>query len=138
MTYRAPPPDAPLLIVAGQVVALDRNTGKLLWRYNLKGVARRFAFDVERVFVLESTGTFHCLELATGRLIGAVETGLGAANSMLIDGDRIYLAGDDYAAAMDFSGVILWRESIPSNGSHSLCGLGIAGGNIMQPDFSKA
>jgi len=137
MDFPTPQVDAPLLIVASQVVALDRKTGKQLWRYALKGVARRFAFAGDRVFVFESHGTVHCLEVSTGRVIGKVETGLRSANNMLVDGDRIYLTDDTSAVAMDFNGAVHWREAIPPNGAHSLCGLGVPGGNIAQPDFSK-
>ena len=138
MDYRAPTPAAPLIIVAGNVTALDRTTGSELWRYPLKGVARRFALDGDRVFVFESHGTFHCLELATGRLLGKAETKLESADNMLVDGDRIYLTDDHHAVALDFNGTILWRVPIPSSGTTSLSGLGVPGGNIVQPDFSRA
>ena len=141
MNHREPPPDAPLIIVSSRVLALDRTTGKQRWRYEIEGdgtVSRRFAFDGDRLFVFDNRGAVHCLELATGRLIGRVETELKTANNMLVDGDRIYLADDHHAVAMTFDGRILWREAIPSNGSHSLCGLGVPGGNVVQPDFSNA
>src|SRR5688572_13220003 len=100
MNYRAMPPDAPLLVVSTQVVALDRATGKQRWCYKLAHVARRFAVEEGRVFVFESKGALHCLDLVTGRLLGRVETELGSANSMLVDGDRIYLADDHNVVAI--------------------------------------
>jgi outer membrane protein assembly factor BamB len=137
MDYRAPVPDAPLLVVSTQVVALDRVTGKQRWRYDLESVARRFAIDDNRVFVFESEGTLHCIELATGRLVGRVATELRSANNMLVDSERIYLSDDHHVMAIDFSGQVLWHETVPTNGSNSLCGLGVPGGNIVQPDFSR-
>jgi outer membrane protein assembly factor BamB len=137
MNYRTMPPDAPLLVVSTQVVALDRATGKQRWCYKLAHVARRFAVEEGRVFVFESRGALHCLDLVTGRLLGRVETELASANSMLVDGDRIYLADDHHVVAIDMNGHVLWRESVPFNGSNSLCGLGVPGGNMLQPDFSK-
>src|SRR5262245_7910390 len=139
MNHREPAPAAPLIIVSSKVVALDRTSGKERWRYELErmgSVSRRFAFDGDRVFVFDSLGYIHCLEIATGRLLGRVETKLESANNMLVDGDRIYLADDHNALAMDLNGNILWRVPIPSNGSHSLCGLGVPGGHVVQPDFS--
>jgi outer membrane protein assembly factor BamB len=137
MEYRAPPLDAPLLVISTQVVALDRATGKERWRYKLDGVTRRFAIDDNRLFVFESTGTLHCLELATGRLIGRVETELMSPDNMLVDGDRLYVSASTHVVAIDFSGKILWRESVPTNASNGLCGLAVPGGNIVQPDFSR-
>ena len=138
MDYRAPVPDAPLLVVSTQVVALDRATGRQLWRYDLDAVGRRFAIDQNRIFVFESEGRLHCIDVATGRALGVVVTELRSANNMLVDGDRIYLSDDNFVVAVDMNGRILWREKVPNNTSHSLCGLGVPGGNVVQPDFSRA
>jgi outer membrane protein assembly factor BamB len=137
--HRVAPLDPPLLVVADRVVALDRTTGKERWSCEIVGTARRFLIDDQRVLVFDSHGILTCIEIATGRVIGKVETGFDVARSMLVDGDRIYVSSDREVVAMDFSGNILWRSDRVhvSNGS-SLCGLGIPGGNVVQPDFSQS
>jgi len=139
MEYRAAPLDAPLLVVAGQVMALDRSTGKERWRHDVEGVARRFMIDDNRLFIFDSHGILTCLEIATGRLIGKVKTGLDFASNMLVDGDRIYVSGDSEVIALDMTGNILWRSDriLLLTSSSSLCGLGVPGGNVVQPDFSR-
>jgi outer membrane protein assembly factor BamB len=127
----------PLVVVSTFVTALDRNTGRELWRYALGNAARRFAFDEERVFVLCGGGFMHCLEIASGTLIGKVDLQLKMTNNLLIDGERTYVSSDTEVVAVDASGNILWRAKTPPNGSYSLGGLGIPGGTVVQPDFSS-
>lgn len=90
------------------------------------------------MFVFDSESAIHCLDVASGRLLGKIELPIMTANSMMLDGDRLYVCGDREVIALDRNGAVLWSASAPANGSHSLAGLGIPGGNIMQPDFSKA
>ena len=137
MDYRAPQPDAPLLVLSTRVTALNRHTGALVWTYEVDAATRRFAIEGERLFVFDGNGRLHCLELRTGRLIGRVDLGLSQANSMLVDGDRMYVSNDSTVIALDLNGQILWRADVPANGSYSLCGLGVPGGHLVQPDFSN-
>ena len=99
---------------------------------------RRFAIDGERLFVFDAEGRLHCLDVATGGLIGRVDLELSLANNMLFDGDRLYVSDDYSVVALRRDGQVVWRSAITPNRSFSLCGLGIPGGNIVQPDFSKA
>lgn len=138
MDYRTMPTDPPLLVVSTQIVALDRATGATRWRYDLEGVGRRFAVEADRIFVFDSKGWLHCVAVANGQRIGRVELELQLANSMLVDGERLYVSGDNEVVALDLTGRILWRAAVPMNGSHSLGGLGVPGGNLVQPDFSTA
>ncbi len=138
MDYRTTPNDPPLLVVSTQIVALDRATGAQRWRYDLEGVGRRFAVEADRVFVFDSKGWLHCVDVASGQRIGRVELALKTANSMLVDGDRMYVSGDAEVVALDLAGRILWRAAVPMNGSYSLGGLGVPGGHLVQPDFSTA
>ena len=136
MDYRRPGPDAPLLVVAGSVVALDRSTGKQRWVYELERVTRRFAIVDSRLFVFDGDGVLHCLDVASGKLIGKVDVGMSMAKSMLVEGDRIYVADDHYVAALDLNGTILWKAMTPGSSSHGLPGLAVVGGNLLQPDYN--
>lgn len=138
MTYREPTPDAPLLVISTQVVALDRRTGAERWKYPMKTVVRRFAVDGERLFVFDSASAIHCLDIASGRLLGKIDLPIMTANSMMLDGDHLYVCGDREVIALDRNGNVLWSADVATNASHSLAGLAVPGGNVMQPDFSKA
>lgn len=137
MDYRAPVPPAPLLVVATTVTALDRATGQQLWSYDLGSPARRFAVEGDRMFVFNGDG-LHCLDVRSGALIGKVHLEMKSANTMLVDGDRVYVSDDFSVVALDLNGQVLWRASVPPNGSFSLTGLAVVGGNIVQPDFSRS
>lgn len=139
MNYRAAPQNAPLLVVSTQVIALDRTTGQARWKYELDGaIARRFALDGDRLFVFDSEAKLHCIEVETGKEVGKVALEMRNANSMLLDGEHLYVSSDDSVAALDCNGRVLWETQVPSNRSFSLCGLAVPGGNMMQIDFSTS
>lgn len=137
MDYRSTPSAAPLLVVAGSVVALDRATGAELWTYPLKNVTRRFAIVEQRVFVFDRDGILHCLEVATGKLLGKVDVGMSDAKSMLQNGDRLYVTDEYHVAALDLNGAVLWKVRIPGAATKGLPGLAVVGGNLLQPDYSN-
>lgn len=138
MTFRETPPGAPLLIFAENVTALDRATGRKLWEYDPGSDAvRRFAFSAERVFLLDGGSVLHCMLTATGQLLGKVETGILNAESMMIDGERLYVVGTMQVFALDLDGRNLWQVPVAHNQRHTLSGMGIPGGASIQPDFSK-
>jgi outer membrane protein assembly factor BamB len=140
MDYRVAPPNAPLLVVSSNVVALDRATGQQRWIYSLGGeTARRYALDGERIFVFDSESRVHCLDVATGTCLGVVTlTSVPDQNTMLLDGDRLYVGGSGRIAALDRNGNLLWEVSVPPSGRRSLAGLAIPGGSMVQVDFSGA
>jgi outer membrane protein assembly factor BamB len=135
MTYRSPS-EAPLLVVAEEVVALERSTGRKLWEYPLGAAARRFEIIDDRLFVFDGEGRLHCIEIATGRLLGMIDLGLSSPGTLLRDGDRLYVSGNTTVVALDRSGAIVWRADVPPNQRFSLGGLGIPGGPVSQPDYS--
>jgi outer membrane protein assembly factor BamB len=135
MTYRSPS-ETPLLVVAEEVVALERSTGRKLWEYPLDAAARRFEIIDDRLFVFDGEGRLHCIEIATGRLVGKIDLGLTSPGVLLRDGDRLYANGNNTVVALDRNGAIVWRAAVPPNQRHSLGGLGIPGGAVAQPDYS--
>jgi outer membrane protein assembly factor BamB len=140
MDYRVAPQTAPLVVVSSNVVALDRETGQQRWIYSLDGeTARRFTLDAERIFVFDSQSRVHCLDAVTGTCLGVVSLqALPNENSMLLDGDRLYIGGSMRVAALDRDGRLLWEAPVPPSGRRSLAGLAIPGGNMIQIDFSTA
>lgn len=135
MGFRAPPSEAPLVIVATSVTALDRRTGAQLWTHALKGPARKLALLGDRVFVLDAHSTVTCIDVTTGALVGKLELELAAPNALVSDGETLYVSGDQEVVALDRSGVVLWRTHVPVNGSSSKAGLAVPGVAVLQPDF---
>jgi outer membrane protein assembly factor BamB len=128
---------------ASEVVrALDRDTGKELWRAEWKGATTVPAYarangewirstpacDGERLYVLGMRDVLVCLDAGTGKELWRVdfverfETPLppyGAACSPLIDGDAVYVQAAAGLVKLDRkTGKVLWRvlpyESTPN------------------------
>ena len=102
-----------------------------------RDAVRRFAMSAERLFLLDGGSNLHCLLPTTGQLLGKVETGILAAESMMIDGERLYVVGSMQVVAFDLEGRSLWQTRVTHNQRHTLSGMGIPGGNAIQPDFTK-
>jgi outer membrane protein assembly factor BamB len=139
MNYRESPLPAPLLVFSTFVMALERATGRELWKYSLDDKpTRRFVIDGDRLFVLDGAAIMHCIAIDTGRGIGKVELNLIASGNMLVDEGRVFVAGDMEIVALDREGRILWRQRTDNNQSWSLVGLAVPGGNTSQPDYSTS
>ena len=137
MDYRAPAPDAPLLVVGDRVIALDRTTGAPRWQYDVKANPRKFALTADRFFLLDAETDLHCLDLRTGALLGKVKLGFDEAHTMLLDGDRLYVSGQKVVAALDLNGQLLWQSAVPYSAMAGLGGLAVVGGNMVQIDFAR-
>lgn len=131
-----PTASAPLVVVGSKAVALDRATGAILWQYEELQQASRFEIIGDRVFVLDRDGAIHCLDLDTGARVGVAATGLTRAETMLADGDTLFVVGDGPVVAIDAAGRVRWRQAVGVTGSWGLPGLGVPG-HVMQPDYSR-
>jgi outer membrane protein assembly factor BamB len=91
------------------VVCWDLETGKERWQhpytpaaaYDYGGPRATPTIDGERVFTMGSAGLLLCLDLATGKVVwqkdlrrevGAIAPRWGFACSVLVEGDRVYVA----------------------------------------------
>ena len=138
MSSRDAPPNAPLLLFAENVTALERDGGRVLWVYDPgEEAVRRFAMTDDRVYLIDRAGTLHCLQLATGQLIGRIQLAIMSAENMLIDAGRIFVASDSKVITLDLDGRVLWEQSVTRNVRHTLTGMGIPGGPSIQPDWSR-
>lgn len=137
MSYREAATEAPLLLFATYVLALDRATGQERWKYETghKSVLR-FVIDGERVFVYDEATVLHCIAIADGRRLGAVALNLGYGANMMLDAGTLYITGDRDIVALDRDGRVLWKKPIAFNRGFSLCGLAVPGGNSTQPDYA--
>lgn len=135
MGYRTPLLDAPLLVVATSVTAVDRGTGAQRWTHELKAPARKIAILDDRLFVLDGEAIVSCIDVQSGVLIGKVELDFPMPNALISDGETLYVSGDRELVAMDRSGAVLWKTEVPYNGSTSKTGLAVPGVVVLQPDF---
>lgn len=127
----------PLVALHGMAVrAFDRQTGRLLWEYSAKLNVARFALTNGRVFALDDSCHVHCLDAATGALLGVVQVDrverTGCA--LVADGGFLYAATTRSVVAIDGSGQIAWRTEV-GGAFGARAGLGVPG-NVMQPDFT--
>ena len=136
MAYRTPLIEAPLVVAATSVTALDRRTGAQRWTHALKAPARKLAILDDRIFVLDGDATVSCIDVQGGALIGKVDFELDSPNALLWDGETLYVSGDREVIALDRSGDVLWKQPVPSNGSHTRAGMAVPGVVVLQPDFA--
>lgn len=122
-----------MLFVANKVTALERDTGRKLWEYDLGTSARRFLADENVLVVLDRYGDLHRLDLVSGLCTGVVKTGLDEPSTFLFDGERFYVSNDSTVVAIDSNGQELWRQEVAPNGGWGLVGMAV----VAQPDFSR-
>jgi outer membrane protein assembly factor BamB len=137
MVYRSAPSAHPLVLLYGTAAtALDRETGALVWEYEMARRASRMAFAADRVFVLDVDCVVHCLDAHTGRLVGKVEADRAAhwGAALLLEGDRMYVATSGSVTCLSMDGAVLWKRAHDPAGAGVLAGLGVPG-QVMQPDF---
>ena len=136
MGYRAPVLEAPLLVVGTFVTALDRRTGAQRWTHDLKGTARKLAILDDRVFVLDAEATVYAIDVQSGVMVGKLELDLSQPHALISDGETIYVSSSNELVAIDRRGTVLWRTSVPPNGSPTRTGLAVPGVVVLQPDFA--
>lgn len=135
MGYRTPLLEAPLLVVATSVTAVDRRTGAQRWTHDLEAAARKLAILDDRIFVLDARAKVTCIDLQSGVVVGKVELDLSGPNALIADGETLYVSGDRELVALDRSGAVLWKTPMPPNDSSSKTGLAVPGVVVLQPDF---
>jgi outer membrane protein assembly factor BamB len=123
-----------------RVRALDRATGKELWRHEWEGamsvpffakangdwIRSTPACDGERLYVVGMRDVLVCLDVATGKELwrfdfpAQLKTPLpdfGAACSPLVEGDAVYLqAGSGFCRLEKTTGKLVWRTLITGGG----------------------
>jgi outer membrane protein assembly factor BamB len=135
--YRDLEPHAPLLVLAfnGYVVAVERRTGKLVWKQQYhEPYMARLLFAPERV-LLGYHKELVCLAYATGQVLWrtTVPTWI---DSIVVDGDEIFFGAGGEAGCVDVNtGALLWHHPFKGMGSTAVA-LGVPG-NVAQIDRSR-
>lgn len=132
-------PDHPLIAVHGMTVrALERSSGRLAWEYEAKKPIARFTLAHGRVFALDDSCRIHCLDMATGKLLGkvAIDGAEWTGCALVAEGGVVYAATTRSVAAISEQGKVLWRTEV-GGAFAARAGLAVAG-NIVQPDFTDS
>jgi len=135
--YRHHDPLAPLLVLAfgGHVIAVERRTGKVVWRQqHYEPYTARLLFPPGRV-LLAYHKDLVCLAYANGQVLWqtAVPT---PTDSIVVDGDEIFFGAVGEAACVDVNtGALLWHHPFPGMGTTAVA-LGVPG-NVAQIDRAR-
>ena len=129
--------NSPVLIVAlgGSVCGVDPKTGAWLWKNALSGGGfGEVAISVHEGFVIASANgpLVFCLDSATGNALWQAATERPGRATLLVQGDRVYVAKTGVVDCFDLDGHRLWSQQLPALGSGRLA-LGFPG-NVVQAD----
>ncbi len=138
--YRSSRALPPVLVVAfnTHVIGMDPVSGRRLWYWTpLPAVAVgtwRIAIAETRVLVCGGS-LVACLAYDTGKELWRRESPVFAA-TLLVEGDRFFVAGSGTLAAFDIeTGKLLWHEPFKGHG-HGPVALGVPG-NVVQADENR-
>jgi len=141
-------PESRLMDGTERVLALDEQTGEVLWSYSWGATYRSFlpsyaggpmatpTVDGNRVYVLGATGQLWCLDVETGAVIWhrnfvtEYDAGLppwGTPSAPLVDGDQLItvVGGEPDALVVSFNkhtGAEIWRalQAVGGSSSHPI------------------
>jgi outer membrane protein assembly factor BamB len=108
----------------------------VVWKYAARTTIGRFALANDRVFLLDDLCQLHCLDAATGAVIGVVpiDRRERSACALLPEGDVLYVGTTRSVIAVNGQGQVLWRTEDVGTTAGARAGLGVPG-NVMQPDY---
>ncbi len=99
------------------LVALDVLQGTPVWQADLPGVAAPPVYDrpgvkaLAEVYVADEAGRVHAYDANTGTLLWQ-QSGLARATVLALDETTLYVAGQDFVAALDrVDGNLLWSHT---------------------------
>lgn len=98
-----------VMTLALHLVAVHAQTGAMAWRLQLPAAARRVFRMGARLMVVTHAQVL-CVDLATGRQLGAVDLPFQPLNGLAREG-QLVVSGTDGAACLDGDGRVLWAVS---------------------------
>ena len=120
--YRDPSPPAPLLVISfgGHVLGVHRRSGEEVWRWALGSAASaRVVVGGEHVVAVQND-LVACLSYTTGDLAWRAFLPFNA-DTVMVDGNEIFVAGAGEAAAYDLrNGAALWHAPFKGMGLGSV------------------
>lgn len=137
MTYRQDgSEDRSVLVIglSGNVIGIDPASGAALWEHKLRmGSEIELVVQGNRVFAC-SYRTLACIDYPSGHLVGQVEidTKHPGRATMLLEGDRLFVATHGELFAFTLDGKQLWKQPLKGKGIGCIS-LGFPG-NVRQAD----
>ncbi len=157
--YRAADGEPVVVVLDGNVVGIDIESGARLWSLHFANVERLLA-QGDRLYVC--AGKFlHCVDKRTGEQVGSIALDF-PVSAAIMRGDRILVAGPEGAACFTVQGSKIWSAAVKYN-SKKLLSLSrrlecvnaagrplwenplaqgavavalVAGDDVVQPDFT--
>jgi outer membrane protein assembly factor BamB len=132
MTYRTASGAMPLIVgFGGKVFGLDPETGKRIWAWDTgSNAAVRLAVDGGTVILL--TRNFLArVEAANG--VPVWQTTIPAADTLLVDGGRIFVGGAGEVRCYSMEGKLMWEDDFRGMGLGAVA-LGVDG-KVSQSDL---
>ena len=135
--YRAGASASPILLIAlsGHVAGLEPSTGEILWKNELTGGgfgAVDLATDGEIVIASAAGQRVFAIALASGQTLWCVATSAPGRATIVLEGERIFVAKGGFVDAFSRSGELLWKQGLPGLGT-GRAALGFPG-NLRQAD----
>ncbi len=98
--------------VAGEVFAVDANTGAVQWTKNIEGqVQGSPSIDGGQVFCGNHSGDVVCMNLVTGNEVWRVSIGQSVRTTVAANGTRLIVGADHGVCALDQNnGSVLWAK----------------------------
>jgi outer membrane protein assembly factor BamB len=127
-----------VLVVAffKNVTGLDPATGRVVWTHRFDGmIGATIEMQIVAGRVYASDGyAVHCLEQATGQLIGKVPLsgGIKGRPTMVIQDEHLYVATAGEVTCMTMGGDVLWQQGFERSARPDMA-LGFEG-NVRQAD----
>lgn len=110
------PSSTPLVLAfRSTLIALDRETGMLMWKASLPMEVRRFFFHDGRVIAavgVEQKGAVHILDGARGMSEARVELTFDPTGAAILKDGRLYLASNDAVACVTCAGRLVFQGRV--------------------------
>ncbi|WP_437603167.1 PQQ-binding-like beta-propeller repeat protein [Sorangium sp. So ce590] len=127
---------APVLVAAflDQIFGVDPVTGRVLWEHKQGGAGySSTALLITPAAIYAATfSSIACLRYPTGELLWQAETATQGRATLLLEGDRLFVAKQGEIECFSLTGQSLWHNRFKGKGMAAVA-LGVPG-NVAQAD----
>ncbi|WP_437728316.1 outer membrane protein assembly factor BamB family protein [Sorangium sp. So ce861] len=127
---------APVLVAAflGQIFGVDPATGRVLWEHKQDGAGYTSTalLITPAAIYAASISSVICLRYPTGELLWEVKTATHGRATLLLEGDRLFVAKQGEIECFSVTGQSLWHNRFKGKGMGPVA-LGVPG-NVAQSD----
>ncbi|WP_437338605.1 outer membrane protein assembly factor BamB family protein [Sorangium sp. So ce394] len=127
---------APVLVAAflGQIFGVDPVTGRVVWEHKQDGAGYTSTalLITPAAIYAASISNVACLRYPTGELLWEVKTATLGRATLLLEGDRLFVAKQGEIECFSLTGQSLWHNRFKGKGMGPVA-LGVPG-NVAQSD----